>query len=57
MSNIERKRSEYVYNLSSQQMAQLAEIASRRDEPLLFVIMEAIDQYIEREKKICPKTP
>jgi predicted transcriptional regulator len=56
MSNIERKRSEYVYNLSNQQMAQLVEIAWRRDQPLLFVIMEAIDQYIEREKNSCQRT-
>ncbi len=57
MPNIERQRSEYVYTLSPQQMAQLTEIAFRRDQPLLFVVMEAIDQYIEREKNSCQKTP
>jgi predicted transcriptional regulator len=53
MSNGERKRSEFVYNLSNQQMEALLAIAQREDRPLLFVIMEAIDQYIQREKSSC----
>jgi len=34
-------------------MHQLVEIAARTDRPVLEVIMEAVDQYIEREKKPC----
>ena len=53
MPNTQRERSEYVYNLSREQMEQLVEIALRQDRPVLDVIMEAVDQYIEREKKSC----
>jgi hypothetical protein len=57
MPNIERKRSEFVYNLSNQQMEALVEIAFCADRPLLEVVMEAIDRYIEQEKNSCLKTP
>ena len=53
MNNQERKCSEYVYNLSLAQMRGLVEIAVRTDRPVLEVVMEAVDQYIEREKKTC----
>jgi predicted transcriptional regulator len=56
MSNTERKSSEYVYNLTREQMEQLVEIAARQDRPLLEVMMEAIDQFIAREKSSCLKT-
>lgn len=57
MSNIERECSNYVYDLSRQQLDQLLSIAREKDRPFLEVVMEAIDQYIEREKDLCQKTP
>jgi hypothetical protein len=53
MSNSERKSSEYVYNLSPAQMEALYEIAFNTNRPLLELLMEAVDQYIEREKSSC----
>lgn len=41
--------SEYVYNLSRGQMEALLAIAKDQDRPLLEVVMEAIDQYLQRE--------
>jgi hypothetical protein len=49
MSNPQRECSEFVYNLSRQQMEALMAIAKNQDRPFLEVVMEAVDQYIQRE--------
>jgi hypothetical protein len=56
MSNTKRECSEYVYNLSRGQMEALMAIAKNQDRPFLEVVMEAVDQYIQRECETC-KTP
>jgi hypothetical protein len=53
MSNTKKERSEFIYNLSAGQMKALLEIARTQDRPFLEVVMEAVDQYIEREKTSC----
>jgi hypothetical protein len=57
MDNQKRERSEFVYNLSQNQMEALTELAFTRDRPVLELLMEAIDQFIEQEKNECQKTP
>ncbi len=49
MSNTQREYSQFVYNLSAGQMKAILEIARKADRPFLEVVMEAVDQYIERE--------
>lgn len=53
MANIQRERSEYVYNLSRQQMEAILAIAKEQDRPFLELVMEAVDQYIKRETLSC----
>jgi hypothetical protein len=50
VSNSSRKRSEYVCNISGDHLEALIEIASRKDEGIEQVILEALDQYIENEE-------
>jgi hypothetical protein len=57
MDNQKRERSEFVYNLSQSQMEALTELAFTRDRPVLELLMEAIDEFIEQEKNECQKTP
>ena len=51
MTNLNRKRSYYVFELSSLQLEALIGIAAKQDRPFEEIIHGAIDQYIEREKK------
>jgi hypothetical protein len=55
MPNTKRKWSEYIYDISSEQMEGLVTIALNRDRPIESLVLEAIDQYIEREKSSCLK--
>ena len=53
MSNTQRKRSEYEFQLSTHQLEALLEIAAKEDRPLEEVILGALDEYIKREKEAC----
>jgi hypothetical protein len=53
MDNNARIRSEFVYNIPRRQMESLIELAVATDRPMLELLMEAIDQYIEREVPSC----
>jgi hypothetical protein len=53
MPNIERKWSDYTYDLSSEQLDGLLTIARNQDRPIGSLVLEAIDQYIEREMQSC----
>jgi hypothetical protein len=55
MSNIQRKRSEYEFQLSNRQLEAFLEIAAKEDRPLEEVILGALDKYIEYEKESCRK--
>jgi hypothetical protein len=56
MSNTQGKCAEFVYNLSRGQMDALLTIAKTQDRPFLEVVMQAVDEYIERETKSCQST-
>lgn len=49
MSNINRERSDYLYELTAEQKKRLLEIALKKDRSLEEMIIEAIDRYIEHE--------
>ena len=51
MTNLKRKSSDYVFKLSIQQLEALTEIALKQDRLFEDVVLGAIDQYIEHEKK------
>ena len=51
MTNPKRKRSDRIFELSSEQLEALLKIAFKQDRPFEDVVLGAIDQYIEREKK------
>ena len=51
MSNMPRKSSDYFFSLSDQQVDALVRIAFQQDRPFEEVALEAIDRYIEQEKK------
>jgi hypothetical protein len=51
MTNLKRKRSAYVFELSAHQLEELLKIALKQDRPFEDVVLGAIDQYIEHEKK------
>jgi hypothetical protein len=53
MPNIERKWSDYTYDLSPEQMEGFLEIALKKDEPIQALVHQAIDQYIAREMQSC----
>jgi hypothetical protein len=54
MPNIPRKSSNYLFDLSDQQLDALVKIALQQDRPFEEVVLEAIDRYLEQEKKsIC----
>jgi hypothetical protein len=53
MSNTQRERSEYEFQLSDHQLEALLDIAAKQDRPLEEVILRALDQYIIREKEAC----
>jgi hypothetical protein len=51
MPNSERIWSDFQYDVSKKQLEALLAIALAKDQALETVLVEAIDQYIEREKK------
>jgi hypothetical protein len=51
MPNSERTWSDFQYDVSKKQLEALLAIALAKDTPLETLLVEAIDQYIEREKK------
>jgi predicted transcriptional regulator len=51
MANLKRKRSDHVFELSSEQLEALLKIALKRDRPLEEIVLGAIDQYIKAEEK------
>jgi hypothetical protein len=53
MTNNQRERSEYQFQLSDRQLAAFLEIAAKEDMPLEDVILGALDKYIETEKQSC----
>ena len=53
MPNKKRKRSEYQFELSSEQLEAFLEIAAKEDRPLEDVILGALDRFIETEKQSC----
>jgi len=53
MPNLIRKRSEYIYELSSGQLEAFLEIAVKQDRPVEEVVLEALDEYLKREKESC----
>jgi hypothetical protein len=55
MSNSERKRSDYEFHLSKQQLEAFLKIAAKEDRSFKELIDEAIDRYIQREKETCQK--
>jgi hypothetical protein len=52
MPNIDRKRSNYEYQLPQQQLKALLEIAFRKDCSLHMLILRALDEYIQREEAV-----
>jgi hypothetical protein len=55
VSNQLRKRSEFEYILSDQQLEAFLKIAAKQDRPIEEVILGALDEYIAREKASCGK--
>jgi hypothetical protein len=53
MSNTQRERSEYEFQLSNRQLEVFLDIAAKEDRPLEDVILRALDEYIIREKEAC----
>ena len=51
MTNPKRKRSDHIFELSGEQLEALLKIALRQDRPFEEIVLGAIDQYIEAEKK------
>ena len=51
MTNLNRKRSDHIFELSDEQLEELLKIAIKLDRPFEEIVLGAIDQYIEREKK------
>jgi hypothetical protein len=51
MPNIERECSSYEYSLSHRQFVALMEIALKKDSPIDQLVLEAIDEYLAREKQ------
>ena len=51
MTNLNRKRSDHIFELSSEQVEALLKIALKQDRPFEEIVLGAIDQYIEAEKK------
>ena len=50
MNNLKRKRSDYIFELSDEQLEALLKIALKEDRSFKKIVLEAIDQYIKREK-------
>ena len=53
MPGNQRKRSEYQFELSRQQLEAFLKIALKEDRPLEDVILGALDKYIKKEKESC----
>lgn len=51
MTNLNRKRSDHIFELSGEQLEELLKIAFKQDRPFEEIVLEAIDQYIALEKK------
>jgi hypothetical protein len=51
MTNLNRKRSDHIFELSGEQLEALLKIALKQDRPFEDVVLGAIDQYIAAEKK------
>ena len=56
MNNLKRKRSDHIFELSGEQLEALLKIALKEDRPFEEIVLEAIDQYIKREKKTYANT-
>ena len=53
MSNKVRKRSDYRLELNEEQFESFARIAKKRGQSIEWVVLEALDKYIETEKQSC----
>ena len=53
MPNFERERSDYVYDLTEEQKVRLLDIALKKDQPIELLVLQAVDEFIEREIKSC----
>jgi hypothetical protein len=49
MPNIERKSSNYEYDVPAAQLAALLDIAMKKDRDIQALIWDALDEYIQRE--------
>jgi hypothetical protein len=53
VANLNKKRFEFQYECPQRQMEALLGLAHRKDQPIESLILEAIDQFIEREAESC----
>lgn len=57
MPNTNRKRVNYVFDVAQDQIEALLDLTLKRDRSLEELVTEALDQYLEREKKQWQKEP
>jgi predicted transcriptional regulator len=55
MPNIERKRSNYEYQVPPGQLDALLDIAMKKDRDIQTLIWDALDEYIQREEQTWQK--